>query len=114
MKSKYLLLIFLFTGVSFSQCKNNGNEDITMSREEIVHALVQMATVKGVLEVSDPNVHDSLFQVYKTEVEKLTQKDYEVIVRNLRILEGRPDSLSVFQTQALDTLRKLQNTLLDF
>ncbi len=107
--SKYFLLTLLLV-VGCDVKPNDG--ELTMDSAEIVHALVQIATVKGVLEVSDVSVHDSLFVVYKNEIERLTAKDYDEIIKNLTILESMPDSLSVFQTRALDTLRQLQNKLI--
>lgn len=87
------------------------NPSLTMDSADIVHAMVQIATINGVLEVSDASLRDSLFRHYKTEIEHLTRHKYEDIVYNLNVLETMPDSLILFQSQALDTLRKLQNKI---
>lgn len=95
----------LFAGCNTAEDK----QELTMTSSEIVNAMVQIAIVKGVLEVSAAPLHDSLFQHYKTEVELLTKKDYSEVIKNLTLLEKYPDSLVVYQTRALDTLRNLQN-----
>jgi len=106
--SKCFLVAIMIAG-----CDINPNKgELTMDSSEIVHALVQIATVKGILEVSDVSAHDSLFSHYKNEIERLTNKDYDEIIRNLNLLEKMPDSLSAMQTRALDTLRQLQNKLI--
>jgi hypothetical protein len=106
--SGWIILIYvIFLGCS-SEVKN---PSLTMDSADIVHAMVQIATINGVLEVSDASLQDSLFQHYKTEMEHLTQKEYEEVMYNLRVLETMPDTLILLQTQALDTLRKLQNKL---
>jgi hypothetical protein len=108
-KSGYLapvLCTFLCIILSCSPKKVDGK--LSMTDDEIVHAMVQMYTANAAWNLNDISYQDSTKDKYYEDVAKIVGRPISDIKTDFETLLQMPDSLLVLQGRALDTLRKMQ------
>lgn len=104
----------MLVGLCFFSCakKNNDVPKLEMTSDEIVHAIVQMYSVNGAVNINDFSFRDSISGVYLQQISKLTGHSIETIKSDFAKLQQMPDSLLVLQNRSLDTIRVIQERLL--
>ena len=104
----FRILAFIFlTSMGCRQDRKAGPQT-TLSRDQLVKAIVELYTVNAALKISDLSLRDSMSSVYYNQVSKILGQPAEVIREDFRILSAYPDTLMLLQSKALDTLRELQ------
>lgn len=106
-KNRLLYFVILLLLVA---CKSKTEDKpvTTLSRDELVRAIVEMYTVNAALDINDVSYRDSTYQVYYSQVSRILGKPADIIREDFRILTNYPDTLMALQSAALDTLREMQ------
>ncbi|KXK38854.1 MAG: hypothetical protein J5I52_07395 [Saprospiraceae bacterium] len=102
-----LIILTFIVGLLSCDYKSKPDNDLDMTNDEIVHALVELYTVNAANGINDPAVRDSMRMVYLKQVELVTGKPIDVIMSDLHKLNKMPDTLLKLQRRALDTIIQL-------
>jgi hypothetical protein len=104
------IMIYVFILMLFIGCKTDDSIDmgLSMTHNELVNALIDLATINGATNLNEISAKDSLAQLYFSKIEMTTGHNIVEIRRNLDILIKYPDTLLMLQNRALDTLRAMQ------
>ena len=105
---KFVLYAFMLLWLASCKSKAIEKPVTTLSRDELVRAIVEMYTVNAALNINDISYRDSTYEVYLQQVSKILDKPADVIREDFRILVNHPDTLMALQSAALDTLREMQ------
>ena len=102
-----ILLVFSL----FSSCTSDKKKYpvLSMSADEIVHAMVEMYTINAAVNINDVVFRDSTSAMYYEQLSKISGISVSVIREDFEKLLQMPDSLLVLQNRALDTLRAIQD-----
>lgn len=96
------LSIFLFVSCGYKK-----NNELVLTNDELVHAMVQLYSINAALELNDASLRDTMSGVYFKKVSELTGHPTEIIKNDFDKLIQMPDTLLMIQGRALDTLRAL-------
>jgi len=103
--------IFIIGIISFlpSCIEKNKVTQLSLSNDELVHAMVEMYTLQASLNLNDIDYRDSMANIYYSKVAENTGRSAEFIRNEFEKLVLMPDTLVMIQSRALDTLRYLQD-----
>ena len=88
-------------------CDYKKKNDLVLTNDQLVHAMVEMYTVNAALEINDASFRDSMSIIYFKKISEITGHSSEVIRKDFDKLVQMPDSLLMIQGRAMDTLRHL-------
>ena len=89
---------------------NNKVDQLSLSNDELVHALVEIYTLQAAQNLNDLVYRDSMANIYYAIVAQNIGRPVELIRKDFEKLVNMPDSMVVLQSRALDTLRHLQDS----
>ena len=107
-KSGLAVVLCTLLSITFSCSPKKVDTKLTMTDDEIVHAMVQMYTANAAWNLNDISYQDSTKEKYYEDVAKIVGRPMSDIKTDFETLLQMPDSLLVLQGRALDTLRKMQ------
>ncbi|MEY3422462.1 MAG: hypothetical protein RIR48_2779 [Bacteroidota bacterium] len=98
---------FIVIFLMLSSCRSKNRNDLVLTNDQLVHAMVEMYTINAALEINDATFRDSMSIVYFNKISEITGHSPEVIRKDFDKLVQMPDSLLMIQGRAMDTLRHL-------
>ena len=106
-KSLFYILIVLVV-FSYLDCVNKESK-LSLTNDQLVHAMVEMYTINSAFNINDPSFRDSTSIIYYKKVYENTGLSPQLIREDFEKLMKMPDSLLMIQGRALDTLRYLMD-----